>query len=99
MVRLNSMVFGIHASITFDRAHLIAMRLALCAEPRLVVEPDCFDDQRVSVPLADGISIPCRIGIVRKFAPVHPDFAGSCAALRKTSESFRECGLFRKAKS
>src|SRR5205085_2855071 len=33
---------AIRATIPFDRPHLIAMRLALRAQPRLVIEPDGF---------------------------------------------------------
>src|SRR5262245_35720452 len=39
---------AIDAPVSLDRPHLIAVRLALRAEPRLVIEPDRLDDKRVA---------------------------------------------------
>src|SRR6185369_11484134 len=65
---------AIGAAIALSRSHLIAVRLALRAEPRFFIEPDRFDDKRVAFPSADGVAIPSRIRVVRKFASIHPDF-------------------------
>src|SRR5262249_22409725 len=73
----------IDAMVTLDRAHLVTVRLALCAQPCLILETDCFNDQSVSLPPPDGVAIPPRVGIVRKFAPVHPDFSDRVLTFEK----------------
>src|SRR5262245_60621922 len=66
---------AIDAMISLNSPHLVAVRLTLRAKPGLFVETDCFDDKGVTIPSADRISIPSWIRIIRKFAPVHPNFA------------------------
>src|SRR5262245_4352758 len=48
---------AIDATITLDGSHFIAVRLALRAEPGLLVESARFDHQRVAFPPAHGVSI------------------------------------------
>src|SRR5262249_38655540 len=64
---------AIDAAVAVDGAHLFTVRLALRAQPGLIVEPDRFDNQRISFPPAHGISIPSRVGIIRELAAIHPD--------------------------
>src|SRR5436853_1705197 len=50
------------------------MRIAT-KEPCAVVESIALDDQRVSVPVACGVSHPARVGIGLQAAAVHVDLA------------------------
>src|SRR5207237_5970816 len=73
----------IEAPVALDRAHLIAVWLSLRPQPRLVIETGRFGDKGISFPASNGISIPSRIRILRKLAPVHPDFADGVLAFEK----------------
>ena len=59
--------------IAFLHAHFVAVRITEMIEPGFLIEPDGVYDECVSVPLADGVSVPIRIGIFRKCPPVRPD--------------------------
>src|SRR5262249_12053255 len=62
-------------------------RLPLRAQPGLLIETDSFNDKRIPFPLAHGISVPPRIGIVRELPAIHPDFPQSMVALEKHEDS------------
>src|SRR5205823_2309406 len=81
----------IHASVALFHRHLVAVRGAILVEPTGIGKVVRVDDERVSLPMADGVSIPARVRIVaRKFSAIRPyvapdaiiseelnDFAGS----------------------
>src|SRR5262245_37339155 len=73
----------IDPTVTLDCAHLIAMRLALRSKPGLFIKADCFDNERISVPFTDRISVPSRIRIVRELTSVYPDFADRVLTFEK----------------
>src|SRR6202521_4380474 len=59
----------VDAPVALDEAHLVAVRIAEMIDPRSVVVADGLHDEGISLPSANRISIPSRIGILRKRAP------------------------------
>src|SRR5437773_6220317 len=49
------------------------MRVTYSIEPTPVIESGGFDYQRVAIPVADRISQPCRVGILRQLPSIHID--------------------------
>src|SRR5262245_65689134 len=61
----------IGASVSFDHAEHLRMRKSHGEDqPTLVIEARRINDQRVALPLADRMTHPCRIGLLRMGAPV-----------------------------
>src|SRR5579864_4952522 len=54
---------------------LLRMRVSGKVKPEPVIEPDCVDHQRVPFPLADGVSKPGGIQVLRMTRPIHENLA------------------------
>ena len=72
----------VQARKSLDHGHLVAVRGPKMVEPGAVVVAVGFDDKRVAFPVADGVSIPGRIGILRKLRARR---SRSCARCRDTA--------------
>src|SRR5215510_6149209 len=48
----------VHATVAFFHSHLVAVRGAVLVKPSSVGEVVRVDDKRVSLPVADGVSVP-----------------------------------------
>src|SRR5690242_11552250 len=63
----------VHAAVALFHCHLVAVRRAVWIEPTGIGKVIRVDDERVSLPMPDRVSIPARVRIVAgKFSPVHP---------------------------
>src|SRR5665213_927874 len=64
----------VHATVTLDDTHLIAVRITGGAEPGRLVETRGFHDQRtILVPMANRVTVPRRIGVRGKQPPIGPN--------------------------
>src|SRR5712691_8580224 len=74
----------IDALVAFRRAHFFGVRKTRRAKPSLVIEARGFNHECVvSFPMADGVSVPRRIGVCGKRSPVGPDRAPLVFALEE----------------
>src|SRR6516165_7504573 len=48
----------VHATIAFFHSHLIAVRGAVLVKPGMVIKVVRIDDKRISLPMADRVSVP-----------------------------------------
>src|SRR6185295_20028602 len=48
----------VHATVAFFHSHLVAVRGAVRVKPGSVIEVIRVDDKRISLPAANGVSIP-----------------------------------------
>src|SRR5690242_2618045 len=65
----------VRAMNAFDDVQLVRMRLPAVAEPGLVVESGGIHDQRVALPMRDGIAHPGGLGVLRVLAAVGKNLA------------------------
>src|SRR5207237_9570814 len=68
-----SEVAFIDARPALDDVQLLRVRIAPVVEPRLVVEADRVDDERVTLPSADRVAPPRRIALIRMLPSVHAE--------------------------
>ena len=61
-------VAGVGAAQRLDHVQRVAVRMADRVEPRVAVEADGVDDERVAVPPADRVAEPRRLDVLRMFA-------------------------------
>src|SRR5690349_683812 len=73
----------IQAPIALGQVHFLAARIAVGIGPDLVVKPDCFDNECISVPPANRVPEPTGVGIFRKLSPVSPDGAPNVILLEE----------------
>src|SRR5215467_2575282 len=63
----------VHATVALFHRHLVAVRGAILVEPTGIAKVVRVDDECVSLPMADSVSIPARVRIVAwKFSPIRP---------------------------
>src|SRR5262247_1480813 len=48
----------VHATVAFFHSHLVAVRGAVLVKPGSVIEAVRIDDKRISLPMADSVSVP-----------------------------------------
>src|SRR5882762_5044679 len=65
----------IDALVALDEVHLVAVRIAEMIDPGSVVIPIGLNDECISLPPANRVSVPTRIRILRKLPPIRPDGA------------------------
>src|SRR5262249_19233745 len=63
----------IDAPESLRNVKLLGTRVTHLIEPARVVESVCFNHERIRVPVTHGIPPPCRVWVLREFAPVHKD--------------------------
>src|SRR6476619_7818436 len=63
--RFDFQMAQIGTTVPFNQVQPGRHRLTTRAQPSLVIETDCVDDQRVSVPMADRMPVPCWVEILR----------------------------------
>src|SRR5579863_2979098 len=73
----------IDATNALDDVQSIGVRLAAVTEPRLIVEPRSIDDQRVALPMANGIAHPARFRVLQMAAPIGKNLANVVAVFKK----------------
>src|SRR5271167_465757 len=74
----------VHAMVALFHSHLVAVRGAILVEPRSVIKVVRVDDKRVSLPMANCVSVPTWVHVVtRKFSPIRPYVAPSAAILEE----------------
>src|SRR6266403_154607 len=61
--------------VALHEVHLVAVRIAEMIDPGSVVIALGLNDECVSLPLANRVSVPTRIRILRKLPPIRPDGA------------------------
>src|SRR5580704_8220298 len=66
---------GIDAAPAFLQVHLVAVRISEVVEPGSVVVTDRVDDKSVSLPFANGVSVPGWVGILRQRSAIGPNRA------------------------
>src|SRR5262245_42399176 len=68
----------VYATVAFFHSHLIAVRGAVLVKPGSGLEAVRVDHKRVSLPMANCISVPTRVRVgARKFSPICPNVAPS----------------------
>src|SRR5262245_25454519 len=75
----------VYATVAFFHSHLIAVRGAVLVKPASGLEAVRVDDKRVSLPMANCISVPTgvrRFG-VWKFSPIGPNVAPGAVVLEE----------------
>lgn len=73
----------VQAMKTLDHVKRVGMRLAAVTKPRLIVEPCSVDDQRVSLPMANGVAHPGGFRILDVAAAIREDLTNDMAVLEK----------------
>src|SRR5712671_3455061 len=66
---------SVHALVAFHEVHLVAVRITEMIDPGSVVIAFGLNDECVSLPPANRVSVPTRIRILRKLPPIRPDGA------------------------
>ena len=66
---------SIHASVALLEVHLVTVRVTEMIEPGSVVITIGLNNEYVSLPPANRVSVPGRIRILRKCSPIRPDGA------------------------
>src|SRR6202043_4170474 len=69
--------------VAFRQMHLFASRIAVWIGPNLVVKSDCVDNERISLPFADRLPQPGRVGILGKWPPIRPNGAPDVILLKQ----------------
>src|SRR5262245_10649711 len=74
----------VYATVAFFHSHLIAVRGAVLVKPGSGLEAVRVDHKRVSLPMANCISVPTRVRVgARKFSPICPNVAPSAVVLEE----------------
>src|ERR1700704_3174064 len=73
----------IQPAVAFGKVRLFAPRIPVGIDPLLVVEPNRFDNECVSFPLANRVPQPTGVGIFGKWPPVCPDGAPNVLLLEE----------------
>src|SRR5262249_52945368 len=62
----------VRESESLGQVQFVAVLMTCTVEPGVIVDADCIDDERISFPFANRISVPCRIilGIWRMITPI-----------------------------
>src|SRR5437867_224911 len=68
-------IVPLQAVISLFQYHFVAMRVAKVIEPCPVVKAVRLHNEYIPLPVTDGVSQHSWIGILRKVAPIGPDFA------------------------
>src|SRR4029453_17666874 len=79
----------VHGEGGLFHSHLVAVRGAVLVKPGSVIEVVRVDDKRISLPTANGVSIPIGVRIgTRKFSPICPNIAPGAVALEELNHFF-----------
>src|SRR4029077_11568169 len=78
---------GIDAAPAFLQAHLVAMRISEVVEPGSVIVTDRVGDEGVSLPFANGVSVPGWVGIFRQRSAIGPNRAPDVMVLHMLQNS------------
>src|ERR1044071_4378889 len=74
----------VHTTVALFHSHLVAVRGAILVEPGGVIKVVRVDDKRISLPMANCVSIPTRLRIfARKLSPIRPYIAPRAAIREK----------------
>src|SRR6266478_6656323 len=73
----------IQPPIALGKVRLVTPRIPIGIDPLLVVEPNRFDNECVSFPLANRVPQPTGVGIFGKWPPVRPDGAPNVLLLEE----------------
>src|SRR5579859_837619 len=84
----------IDATNAFGDVQSVRVRLAAITEPSLIVEPYSIDDQRIALPMANGVAHPTRFGILHMSAAIGKDLANVVAVFEKHEHSSRSVNKF-----
>src|SRR5262245_56731547 len=74
----------VHATVAFFHSHLVAVRGAVLVKPSSVSEVIRVDDKRISLPMANCVSVPTLVRVgVRKLSPICPNVAPGAVVLEE----------------
>src|SRR6478672_5924645 len=75
----------VHATVAFFHSHLVAVRGAVLVQPRRFIKAVRVDDKRISLPMANGVSVPTGVRrvSVRKLSPICPNVSPCAVVLEK----------------
>src|SRR5215470_15836978 len=63
----------VHSSVSLNGVELRGMRMAIKIKPELVVVADGIDDESISLPVTNRVSVPRGVRILRMRPPIHED--------------------------
>src|SRR5467141_3065636 len=86
---------SVDALVALHEVHLVAVRIAEMIDPGSVIIPIGLNDECVSLPPANRVSVPTRIRILRKLPPIRPDGAPQIVILHVLQHPVRSLHEFK----
>src|SRR5438876_9560556 len=68
------------------KMHVIAVYVSILVQPGSAVKAAAVDHEGIAFPLADRVTQPSLVGILREGAAVHPDFSDVSLSLKKHNQ-------------